>query len=489
MPFSGSTWFLAILAVLIPIFLRVQTGNDDFEASLSSRASLIYPDSKEFANASLRWSAANTPTYSLIVQVATEADVQKTILHANQQCKPFLAISGGHGQTSTIKNVQQGIGIYLGRINNISIVDNGRSVIVGGGVLNGNLVRHLWSRGKQTSSTGCDCVGYIAPVLGGGHGWLQGLWGLAADQLLSARLVLANGTALTVSDSNNPDLFWAIRGAGHNFGIVTEAKLKIYDVEPDQKLWAASGFVFTQDKLETVVSIANQVVQDPDRPRELTYYLLTMFNAQIDEENPVIIVWIYYQGSLIPTKFTDPLYSLGPATVDTRVTDLIEVNAHIQANKDGSACAKGFSRAFRPVSLQSYDVPSTRKAFDIFASVPSSFRNSVILFENYATNGVESIDANSTAVSARHMKLVITPLLTYPANASLDAIAEDFNYRIREALVEGSGSELVAYVNYARGDESLEAVYGYEPWRLEKLRRLKKEYDPFDRFNYYVPIS
>lgn len=200
-------------------------------------------------------------------------------------------------------------------------------------------------------------------------------------------------------------------------------------------------------------------------------------------------MWIYYQASAIPTRFTDPLYALAPVTVDESVTDLAGVNTHLQATKDGAACAKGFSRKLSPVSLQRYDIPSAREAFDVFAKIPSSFRNSVMFLENFDTKRVEDVDANSTAYPDRNGKLLVSPLLTYAANASLDAVADDILDRIRAAFVKGSGSELVAYVNYARGDESIEAVYGYEPWRLEKLRRLKKEYDPFGRFNFYAPIS
>ncbi|KAJ4983970.1 FAD-dependent oxygenase [Stagonosporopsis vannaccii] len=489
MAYWNSRWLLVTSLALAPILLSIKLGQSQFTASLSSKARLLYPTSAEFASASLRWSAADSPTYDLIVQVATEADVQKTIVYANRKRKPFLAISGGHGQTSTVGNAQNGIGIHLGQMNNITIVDKGEAAIIGGGVLNGDLITYLWAHGKQTMTTGCDCVGYLAPILGGGHGWLKGRYGTASDQLLSARLVLANGTAITVSETDNPDLFWALRGAGHNFGIVTEAKVKIYDVESNQKLWAASGFVFTQDKLESVFSLANQVLESPERPAEMIHYLVAAFNPEVDVEFPVIIAWIYYQAPAIPTKFTDPMYSLSPVAVDTSVTDLAGVNTHLLATKDGVSCAKGFSRKMSPVSLQRYDISSIRKAFDIFAAVPSPFRNSVMFFEDYPTNRAEEIDANSTAYSNRAGKLLLAPLLTYSPNSSLDAAADDINKRIRNALLEGSQSELVAYINYARGDESMEAVYGYEPWRLEKLRRLKKEYDPFGRFNFYAPIS
>lgn len=169
-------------------------------------------------------------------------------------------------------------------MSDIAIVDNGRAAVIGGGVLTGDLIPYLWAHGKQTMTTGCDCVGYLAPVLGGGHGWLKGRYGTASDQLLSARLVLANGTAVTVSDAENSELFWALRGAGHNFGIVTEATVKIYDVEPSQEHWAANGFVFTHDKLESVFTIANEALNSPERPAEVIYYLVVAFDPEVDLE-------------------------------------------------------------------------------------------------------------------------------------------------------------------------------------------------------------
>lgn len=60
-------------------------------------------------------------------------------------------------------------------------------------------------------------------------------------------------------------LFWAIRGAGHNFGVVTQVELEIYDRKPEQDEWAASGFVFTHDKMEAVFALANEWLQSPER--------------------------------------------------------------------------------------------------------------------------------------------------------------------------------------------------------------------------------
>jgi FAD/FMN-containing dehydrogenase len=104
----------------------------------------------------------------------------------------------------------------------------------------------------------CECVGLAAPLLGGGHGILQGQYGLAADQLVSARLILANGTIITVSNASHPDLFWGLRGAGHNFGVVSEYTMKTYDVDGKDN-WALNQFVFTENQVEELYTVTERL--------------------------------------------------------------------------------------------------------------------------------------------------------------------------------------------------------------------------------------
>lgn len=134
------------------------------------------------------------------------------------------------------------------------------------------MFHQYYTNGNLTSAvTGfCECTGTVAPLLGGGHGILQGLHGLLADNLLSARLVLANGTAITVSSESHADLFWALRGAGHNFGIVAEFTYRIYDI-PDTN-WSYSIFTFTGDKLEALYEQINQLGVNGNHPAELTNF-------------------------------------------------------------------------------------------------------------------------------------------------------------------------------------------------------------------------
>jgi FAD/FMN-containing dehydrogenase len=118
-------------------------------------------------------------------------------------------------------------------------------------------------------------------MLGGGHGLLQGHYGLLSDNLVSARLVLPNATALTVSADSNPDLFWAIRGAGHNFGIVTEFTYKIYDVPPDDS-WVVEFFIYTGDKVEALYEQLNILAADGPLPPELTTFSFFAWEPEID---------------------------------------------------------------------------------------------------------------------------------------------------------------------------------------------------------------
>ena len=115
--------------------------------------------------------------------------------------------------------------------------------------------------------------------LGGGMGRFQGYYGLIADNIVDADLVLADGETITVSDSSNPDLFWGLRGAGHNFGIVTRFTIKTYDSPVND--WYFAQFVYTQDKLEAFVTQVNEMVKNGTQPKELMNFFIYAWNPQI----------------------------------------------------------------------------------------------------------------------------------------------------------------------------------------------------------------
>ena len=127
----------------------------------------------------------------------------------------------------------------------------------------------------------------MAPTLGGGHGWLQGRFGLVTDNLISARLALASGELITVSEEENTDLFWGLRGAGHNLGVLIETKFRVFDREPEEDNWAYEEYIFSHDKLERLFEIANQLLPSGSHipPVELTHYAHYERRPDVDVEN------------------------------------------------------------------------------------------------------------------------------------------------------------------------------------------------------------
>jgi hypothetical protein len=133
-------------------------------------------------------------------------------------------------------------------------------------------------------------------MLGGGHGWLQGRQGLLADNMISTRLVLANGSAITVSETDHTDLFWALRGAGHNFGIVTSFEYKIDDRTPETEMWSWEQFIFRHDQVRDVYSLANAMLGGSvsEQPVELVHWSYFFKIPDIDPENvslEVLLSW------------------------------------------------------------------------------------------------------------------------------------------------------------------------------------------------------
>lgn len=125
-------------------------------------------------------------------------------------------------------------------------------------------------------------MSYLGPALGGGHGWLQGRHGLVSDQFVSLNVVLASGKLVTVNKSS--DLFWAMKGAGHNFGVVTSVTSQIYDiVRPN---YALTTLFFTGDQVEAVYQTANEqwLTNGKTMPVDLINWSYWFFDPTIDAE-------------------------------------------------------------------------------------------------------------------------------------------------------------------------------------------------------------
>ncbi|KAI0568063.1 GlcD FAD-FMN-containing dehydrogenase, partial [Pyrenophora tritici-repentis] len=154
---------------------------------LSVNAKIYLPGTKGFATYTTRWSNLEAPTPNIVIAPGTDRDVQEIVNFANTHNIPFLTCNGHHGTLTTLGKMDYGIEIYMPQLNYISIAKDGKSVTVGGGINTKNLTDILWAIGKQTVTGCCECVSFLGPALGGGHGWFQGHYGLITDQLLSMK--------------------------------------------------------------------------------------------------------------------------------------------------------------------------------------------------------------------------------------------------------------------------------------------------------------
>lgn len=197
-----------------------------------------------------------------------------------------------------------------------------------------------------------------------------------------------------------------------------------------------------------------------------------------------------YQGAAIPEKYTAPFVALEPLSNQVLRTDIRGLAAPLQMDNDGLACQHGFSLLRFPFGGRRYDTRGIREAYEILDGFPSRLNNSWLIFEGYSSRGVRTIDATQTAFPERHNDLLMSAFILYsPGDNALDKEAASYGQQLRDAVARGGNRELTAYVNYAYGSETNIEVYGHEPWRLEKLRKLKCLYDPEGRFNHYLPIS
>ncbi|KAL8814431.1 MAG: hypothetical protein Q9223_006341 [Gallowayella weberi] len=459
----------------------------DLGGQLSPEAKVYYPGNPGYTTATTRWSAASHPEFLVVVVPATDQDVVVAVKYANKNKIPFLAVNRGHGTSIDMNNLRYGINIYVRNLDNITIAPNGHSAILGGGVYSDQLIQTLALKGKTAATGACTCVGVVGAGLGGGLGRYQGLFGLVADNFLEMTVITASGAIHTVSENRNADLFWAMRGAGHNFGIVTSFEYKINDSIPS---WYIATYIYTKEKLEAVFSALNDQNDNSNQPKELTTYTVFAFDPNISAE-PVIIVSLWYAGPAASAHpYTLPFLALNPRL--TTKNDSIPYPSLADAVGTGinsPICKPGLSVNIFPTGILKFNLSTNRQVYNLYAELVTQhpgFAGSVVQFEAYSMLGIRSVKAESTASSF---------LARYPPSSSDDDIAPLYGHQFRTLFHNGDTPArssfqrpLNTYINHAYGDESMEMMYGYEKWRLGKLKKLKREWDPRGAFGWFHPI-
>ncbi len=191
---------------------------------------LLDPSSAEYEDVRKLYNGMHDRRPALIVQASNASDVVTAVNYAREEGLDLAIRSGGHN-VAGLGSVDGGLVIDMTCLDDVEVDAPSRTVRVGGGAHWGQVDAATHQVGMATPSGVISTTGVAGLTLGGGFGYLSRKHGLTIDNLLSARVVTANGDLVTASDQENPDLFWAIRGGGGNFGVVTSFEFRLHPVE------------------------------------------------------------------------------------------------------------------------------------------------------------------------------------------------------------------------------------------------------------------
>lgn len=220
------------------------------QAPLSSapprfRGDFVLPSTSSYPEASAIWNARVGGSPAVVARCAGPADVREVLMLAREQGLVISVRGGGHGVTGSSSN-DGGLIIDLTRMRHVQVDPASSTAWVGGGVLAGDVLLEALQFGLAPVTGISSGVGLVGLTLGVGEGYLSTKYGFAADNVLEFEVVTAAGEIIRVSADEHPDLFWAMRGAGANFGVVTGMRLRLHPA-PGQ---AVGGMiVFGEDDL------------------------------------------------------------------------------------------------------------------------------------------------------------------------------------------------------------------------------------------------
>ena len=209
-----------------------QTIGGGVEALKAAMAgTVVTPDELEYEQARKVWNAAIDDRPAVIAQCTSAQDVSDALLFGQREGLEVAVRCGAHAIPG-YSSVDQGLVIDLGRMNQVMVDPEAKRARVQGGALGRDLDAATQGHGLAVPIGLVSHTGVTGLTLGGGMGWLSRQAGLSIDNLVSAEVVIADGSILRVSEDQNADLFWAIRGGGGNFGVVTELEFRLHEAGP-----------------------------------------------------------------------------------------------------------------------------------------------------------------------------------------------------------------------------------------------------------------
>ncbi|WYZ38371.1 hypothetical protein EsH8_III_000285 [Colletotrichum jinshuiense] len=456
-----------------------------FSSHLSPDARIILRDDQQWNTAvQQRWSVFSPPTYLGAIKPATEQDVAAIVKIASANDIPFLATGAGHGASLTTGNLHGGIDIDLGNFNGVQVDATNSQVTIGGSTTFEQLYEPLYAAGKEIPTASGPCVGVVGATLGGGVTRMQGIHGMLIDSLLSARVVTASGSLVTASKTENPDLFWALRGAGSNFGIVTSATYKVYDLTNEGQVFNAD-FVFAAGQNASVfeaVASYNDVM-----PPNLAIVQGVAFNPTLGVPT-ISINTVFYGPEDQARAAIAPFLAIPNIRSNISVVPWNVLPSVSSFGTEHNTCTKNNRLDFYGLGLRAVNAGTFGTVFDQLSGLYAQQLgvNPVWSVQRFSNAGSLLTADDKTAYPHRDLQAHMFIISVIP-NATLDSTIASFVENARAELNATSGNkELSVYVNYAHGDEGAAAWYSQR--KLPQLKHLKKTWDAKGLFSFTNPV-
>lgn len=437
-----------------------EAATKDFQAGL--RGHLLTPADSEYDAARKVFNAMIDKRPRLIARCAGAADVVRCVQFAREHALPLSMRGGGHSVAGNGVS-DGGLTIDFSRMKAIRVDPVRRTAMAQPGLILGEFDRETQAFGLATTLGIISMTGISGLTLGGGLGWLMGKHGLACDNVFSADVVTAEGKLVTASATENEDLFWGVRGAGANFGVVTSLEYRLHPVAPV----LAGMLLYDMSKAKDVLRFYAEISRGA--PDELGT-ALGMLSAP--DGNPVVGIVVVYCGAVDEgEKVLKPLRSF-----DAPLADLIRPMSYVEAQSMLDASyPQGFFHYWKSGFLRELNDGAVETMVSFVQSKPTPGCQA---FLEHLHGAARRVPPTETAFGNRDVEynLLILAMSPNPADTEKNTRwAREFWTAMQPYL---GGRVYVNYLGAGEADRIREA-YGAN---YDRLAALKKKYDPTNFF-------
>ncbi len=418
------------------------------------------------------WNGSIDRRPGLIARCAGVADVRAAVHFARERGLVTAVRGGGHSFPG-LSVCDHGLVVDLGAMKGIRVDPEERIVRAQAGVLLGELDRETQAFGLAVPAGIVTHTGLAGLTLGGGIGWIMRKYGLTIDQLVSVDLVTADGEFVTASEDEHADLFWGVRGGGGNFGVVTEFELRAHPLGPD--VVAGPVFWLAEDAPKVLRFYRDWIADCPDELMTIVVQRKAPALPVVPPElvgRLIIAIVACYAGPVEDgEKVVQPLKSFGSPLLDLCVAKPFLTHQGM------------FDPSFRHgwwYYVRSCDVAElSDDVIDVMAEHGEQITSPITSVALWQMGGsVSRVGEQETAFHGRHAGF------TFNINGNSES-ADGFEAERAWARAYWSALEphhTSVYVNFLmeEGEERVRQAYGNE--KYERLKALKREYDPTNFF-------